>query len=565
MKNILKKIKGLASKLIPKNKILRIVIIIIIIALIAGLIGYRKIASNRGGGMGDMRQMGLFENVSTMDLSETVTASGTVLLEDEIEVYAEGETNKIKSILVEEGDEVTVGELLVEYDVDDTKEDLENQIRDLKRDIESSELSLKNLSLAAEGSDLEKLENAVTTAEISLEEAKVTYNSYTTKLSQQQTAIDNAQKDVDNAQKDYDNALVLSEVGGVSQTELDDYEYTLKKANDTLTEANDSYQDLLDEQENARLKVLSAENSLSEAKSALYDGQNPLASESSKISYEQQKLNLEALKDSLSDYEKDLDELVYYTYASVSGKVTEVCVDEGTYTEENTVILYVADFNNLIVSANIEEYDAPLLALGQKVTMTSDGLEDKVYTGTITKISPSADDTTTNMGTETTVPIEISVDNPDGILKPGYSLDLEITTKESSDLLMISSSAVNKDEDGTSWVYKISQQNKLEKTVIETGEASDAYIEVISGLNEGDRILVSAPEGTEEGMTVEEVMALYSEMTAENDSGDSAPSAEQNGDMGGMRQNDRNNGSNQMLPSGGFGGGGAQGGGPMGR
>lgn len=556
----MKKIMSFLKRLVPKRKPFRILIpLILIIAVAAAVIIIRFRAGSNNRRETDPT-MGLIETVSTQDLSETVTASGTVLLNDEIEVYAEGDVNIVRSILVEEGDVVTAGDLLVEYDVDDTKESLENSIRDLKRDIESAELSLQNLSLAATGSDLEKLQDAVTTAEINLQNANVTYNGYTTKLSQQQTTIDTAQTDVDRAQKDYDNCLALMEVGGATQSELDDCEYALTNAKDTLTKAQDDYNDLLDEQESARLSVLSAENSLSEAQTALYEGQNPLSSESSQISYKQQQLNIEALKDSLSDYEQDLAELVYYTYADVSGTVTEVCIDEGTYTEENTIIMYVADFNDLIVSANIEEYDAPLLALGQKVTMTSDGLEDKVYTGTIIKISPSADDTSTNMGTETTVPIEISVDNPDGILKPGYSLDLEITVSEMSDLLMISTSSISRDENDESFVYRINNENKLEKTVITTGDSSDVYIEVLSGLSEGDRIVSSIFDGIEEGMTLEELIELNSARTAEI-SAESKAAGNENGGM----NNDRNNQTNQMLPSGGFGGGSPQGGGPMGR
>lgn len=556
------KIKSFFKMIIPKNKLLRIliilVIILIIILIIAAVIILRLRRSSNNSRMRMDPTMGLIETVSTQDLSETVTASGTVLLNDEIEVYAEGDVNIVRSILVEEGDTVEAGDLLVEYDVDDTKESLENSIRDTKRSIENAELSLEELTLPTTGADLEKLENAVSTAEINLQNANATYSSYTTKLSQQQTTINTAQTDVDRAQKNYDDCVALMSVGGASQSEVDDYEYALNTAKDTLTKAQDDYNDILDEQETARLSVLSAENSLNEAQVALYEGQNPLSSESSQIAYKQQQLNLESLQDSLSDYQKDLDELVYYTYADVSGTVTQVCIDEGTYTEENTIIMYVADFNDLIVSANIEEYDAPSLALGQKVTMTSDGLEDKVYTGTIIKISPSADDTTTNMGTETTVPIEISVDNPDGILKPGYSLDLEITVNETSDLLMVSTSSISKDESGESYVYKINDENKLEKTVITTGESSDVYIEVLSGLSEGDRIVSSVFDGVEEGLTLEELIALNNARTEEI----KAESAE---NENGGRENDRNNQSNQMLPSRGFGGGGPQGGGPMGR
>ncbi len=537
-----------------KPKVLLIILIGVIAAVgIYFIYSHFFLQKNMHEGM--RTDMGITEEVSKQNLEQTVTASGNVLLEDEIEVYAEGETNKIKSILVEDGDVVEKGQLLVEYDVDDQKEELENKIRDTKREIQNGELSLKSISTPATESELTKLANEITTKENALQEAKTNYNSFSTKLAQQQTTIDNAQKDVDNANKDLEDNKKLLEVGGVSQSEIDDYEYALKKAEDALIQAKDDYNDIVDSQKMAELNVKSAENAVTEAKDSYNDAKEPLASEANKIKYQQQQLTLQGLKDSLADYEKDLSELVYSTSAAVSGKVTEVCVDEGTFTEENTVILKVANFNQLIVSANVEEYDAPLLELGQKVKMTSDGLEGKEYSGVITKISPSAADTTTNMGTETTVPIEISVDNPDGVLKPGYNLDLEITVTEEDDLLMISSSAVFK-EDKENYVYRITDDDKIEKVKVTTGEANDTLIEIASGLSEGDIIIKSVNDNIKEGMTLEEVTALISE---ERDNSQNTNNAE------GGNNNDRNNQFNQGVPSGNFGGGGPGGGGPMGR
>ena len=261
----------------------------------------------------------------------------------------------------------------------------------------------------------------------------------------------------------------------------------------------------------------------------------------------------------MSDYEKDLSELVYSTSSTVNGKVTEVCVDEGTYTEENTVILKVADFNKLIVSANIEEYDAPLLELGQKVVMTSDGLEGKEYTGTVTRINDSAEATSTNMGTETAVPIEISVDNPDGVLKPGYNLDLEIEIMDKENVLTISESGIKTDaKTNKKYVFTI-ESGVVKKKEITTGEESDTVVEVLTGLNEGDEILKSVSDDIEEGMTLEEIKALNTKKQSEDKSSGNSDDSRN----GGMR-NDQNRGANQGIPSGGPGGGGFGGGRPMG-
>lgn len=508
------------------------------------------------------RNNGITETVTRNTLSNTITASGSVLLDDEIEVYAEGETNIVKTILVEEGDTVQEGDLLVEYDVDDRQEELEKQIRDTKREIENAQLSLTSMTTPASDTEIAKLQSTITAKEKALQEAETNYSNYATKLSQQQTAIDNAEQDVKDAEKEVSDLSQLLAVGGATQSEYDAAVTAEKKANDTLTEAKQNYDDLLTEQNNAKLSITTAQNDVTDAKNDLKDSQTVLGDTDSKTKYEQQKLTLQGLQDNLSDYEKDLSELVYSTSSTVNGKVTEVCVDEGTYTEENTVILKVADFNKLIVSANIEEYDAPLLELGQKVVMTSDGLEGKEYTGTVTRINDSAEAASTNMGTETAVPVEISVDNPDGVLKPGYNLDLEITILDKENVLTISESSIKTDaKTNTKYVFAV-EGGIVKKKEITTGEKSDTVVEVLTGLNEGDEVIKSVSDDIKEGMTLEEVKALNAEKQSGSNSGENSENGNnmRNGGIG----NDQNRGANQGVPSGGPGGGGFGGGRPMG-
>lgn len=127
-------------------------------------------------------------------IQETVTASGTVALEDETNIYGEADGYKIKKFLVEEGDTVKAGQNVVEYDVKDTKTDLESKIRDAKRNIENGKLALEAIVTPKTQAEITKLENAVFTQQKAISDAQTTYNTYATKLSAQQTTIDNAKE-----------------------------------------------------------------------------------------------------------------------------------------------------------------------------------------------------------------------------------------------------------------------------------------------------------------------------------------------------------------------------------
>ena len=518
-----------------------------------GFYAYKKISGSKS--TQSMRGMGgssLVYAAQKGDIINTITATGTVMLNNEVEVYAEGEVNKVQEFHVEEGDSVKAGQLLVTYDTDDSVEELENKIRDTQRDIENAELTLKSLQLPAADSEIQKLENEVSNNEKSLSEAQSSIITLQNDIKQQNTEIANAKADLEKAEKTVSDNAKLLDVGGITQDEYDTSVTELDKSKATYDKALDSLTSLNISLENAQKSVVSAENTLALSRTTLEETQNKLNLEENKIKIEQQKLTLAGLRDTLSDAQKDLNDIVYSTYSSVDGVVTEVCIDEGTYTEENTVMLKVADLNDLIVSANIEEYDAPLLALGQKVTMTSDGLEGRTYTGEITKINITASSASSNMGTETVVPVEISVDNPDGVLKQNYNLDLEIEIANSSGVLCVPSAAVGADgRTGESYVYKI-ENDVLAKTAVETGETNDTLTQIVTGLNEGDNVIASVSSDLQDGMSLDEVKAKKMQSSTDN-----ANSKEGTG-------NDRNKGTEQMLPSGNFGGHGTGGGMPPG-
>lgn len=511
----------------------------------SGIFVYKKLNKPKMSMAASFSPDSLIEKVQKGELKESITASGVVYLADEQEIYAEGETNIINKFLVEEGDYVEVGQMLVEYDVEDTKTDLEKKIKEGKTNLENEQLSLKTLALPASESELLTLKSNITQAEKSLYEANINLESYDDKIKQQQTTIDTAKKDMDKAEKTVNDNKVLLEVGGISQKEYDDsvteYEKTVNTYNDAVT----SLEQINKDKTSAEYSVKTAESSLAEANDKLKLAQNKLSDEETKIKYAQQENQITLTKIDIDDNQKKLNDLVYSTSSTVSGIVTEICVDEGTYTEENTVMLKIADFDNLIVKASIAEYDAPNIELGQTVEMTSDGLEGKVYTGKIIKINPSASAESTVMGSETAVPIEISVDNPDGVLKPGYNLDLEILTVDKNDVLLVSSSAVAKDkESGNYYVYKLNNDKTIKKTEVEVGIYGETQTEIISGISEGDSVIIDSSQKLRDGMNLNEITPANS----------SAESNKENKEEG--MNDDKNREFNQAVPPGGAGGGG---------
>jgi HlyD family secretion protein len=215
------------------------------------------------------------------------------------------------------------------------------------------------------------------------------------------------------------------------------------------------------------------------------------------------------------------------------------------------VLLTLADFTDLVVNASISEYDIPKLAVGQTVSMTSDGLDGVTFPGKISKIADSASTQNSTSGTETVVAVKATFDSVPQGLKPGFDLDMDITTADNSEALIVPITALQKDTaTGKYNVFKV-ENGVLKKTPVTVGITSDMDAEIKDGLAEGDEVVTSPTSATYDGMTISGGAATGK--TGTNTTGEGRESGISFGVSGG-----RSGGE-------GFSGGGAPGGGMGGR
>ena len=130
------------------------------------------------------------------------------------------------------------------------------------------------------------------------------------------------------------------------------------------------------------------------------------------------------------------------------------------------------------------------IEVGQKVSITADAVEGKTYTGVVTKVSVAG----TSSGGTTTYPVTVRIDETEGLL-PGMNVDAAITLESASDVLAIPAGALNR---GNTVLVTADSPSAANGTAMEGGEyysvpveigASDSsYIEIVSGLQEGDTV-----------------------------------------------------------------------------
>lgn len=205
--------------------------------------------------------------------------------------------------------------------------------------------------------------------------------------------------------------------------------------------------------------------------------------------------SLQSAADSLRNAELSLesrqDQLNNYTVTSpIRGTVIDKNYKAGETSEAGKVLCSIYDLSYLTMTLSVDELDISDIAVGQRVEITADAVEGKTYTGVVTKVSVAG----TSSGGTTTYPVTVRIDETEGLL-PGMNVDAAITLQSASGVLAIPSGALNR---GNTVLVTADSPSAANGTAIEGGDycsvpveigASDSsYIEIISGLQEGDTV-----------------------------------------------------------------------------
>ena len=199
----------------------------------------------------------------------------------------------------------------------------------------------------------------------------------------------------------------------------------------------------------------------------------------------------DALRNAQLSLESRQDQLDNYTVTSpIQGTVIDKNYKAGETSEAGKVLCSIYDLSYLTMTLNVDELDISDIAVGQEVRVTADAAEGKAYTGVVTKVSVAG----TSSGGTTTYPVTVRIDKTEGLL-PGMNADASITLESASNVLSIPSGALNR---GNTVLVTADSPSAAGGTAAEGGEyysvsveigASDSsYIEIVSGLQEGDTV-----------------------------------------------------------------------------
>jgi len=173
-------------------------------------------------------------------------------------------------------------------------------------------------------------------------------------------------------------------------------------------------------------------------------------------------------------------------YAPIAGKVMTMSYDEeAEASEEETSFATIRPDETILLSVNVDETNILSLEVGQEATVSVDSISDESFKAKVTEIGTEG----TSSGGVTTYAVEMSLTRSEK-MRSGMSASANISISAAEEALLLPEDAVSRTSD-TYYVYTALNEETNEPTQmkeIEVGVTGNGYVEILSGLSEGDTV-----------------------------------------------------------------------------
>lgn len=179
-------------------------------------------------------------------------------------------------------------------------------------------------------------------------------------------------------------------------------------------------------------------------------------------------------------------------YSSSTERYSRVKIEQGAEIWRGYKIIELPDTSKMKVEIKINEVWIDKIQLDQKATIIISAFPDKTFEGKVLKKAPLADQTYNWEPDVKVYTTDVSIEGTHDFIKTGMTAKVTILIDELNDVLYIPIQSVVTEDERNKVCY-LMQNNKIKKCRVETGLFNDDFVEIKSGLNEGDNVLLNPP------------------------------------------------------------------------
>jgi HlyD family secretion protein len=302
--------------------------------------------------------------------------------------------------------------------------------------------------------DKEQIEAQVRSAQAALSAAQANERAAAADL--ERAKVDAESPDLPMLQRAYERAQQMAKEGVVSQANLDD--------------AQKAYVLAANKRDMARAQLVTNKAKLAQAQAQVQQAQAALTSAEEDLHY--------------ATITAPITGTVLSRDVEVGDAVSSILV----LGSSATLVMTLGDTSEVYVKGKVDESDIGKVYLGQPARIKVESFKDKTFNGKVTKIAP--------MGVEkdnvTTFEVRVSIDNPGGTLKANMTANAEIILDEHKSVLMVPEGALiyDKDKKASVQVPDPSAKGGMRKVAVTIGISNGVKTEVLSGLKEGEQVVL---------------------------------------------------------------------------
>ncbi|HEX5482951.1 MAG TPA: efflux RND transporter periplasmic adaptor subunit [Terriglobia bacterium] len=188
-----------------------------------------------------------------------------------------------------------------------------------------------------------------------------------------------------------------------------------------------------------------------------------------------------------------------YNYSEIRSPIDGIVTDrplyEGEMASAGAPLMTIMNISHVVARAHISPQQASLLRVGDTARIVLGQNQDSVP-GKVSVVSPALDPSST------TVQVWVDAANPGGRLKPGSTVQLQMVAQTVENALVVPAAAVLTASDGSTSVMGVGSDGRAHQTSVKTGIRQGDDVQILSGLQAGQRVVTEGAYGLPDGTKV---------------------------------------------------------------
>jgi len=466
------------------------------------------------------------------NLVATVNSAGNIAARQQVALNF-GQAGTVQKVHVKVSDRVKTGQVLAETNTADLQLQLENaqvslrtaqarlaqtknpttaqDIANARAKLESAQANFNKVKAGPTAEEMAAAQASVASAQAGYDAALRAVSAPSSQLEQARANLEKAEVNLQKAQADYDKVAWRPDVGRLPQgqalqTATADYN-SAKAAFDAVlatagADQNTKVQQARSQLQGAQSSLVKLQNQPTEselvaAKTQLTQAQNDLdkllaGPDANALDIAQNSVDQAVISVKQAQLRLDQSRLV----APFDGVVTAVNITLGQNVTTGAAqgAVQLADLDNLEIVVNMAEVDVSKIKVDQAAQVTLDALPDQTLRGRVTLVAPAG---VTSQGV-VNYPVTVRLDSPPAAVKTGMTANVNIVIDQRNNVLVVPNRAL-RSQGRQRYVTVLFEGNQMAVQVV-AGLSGDTNTEIVSGLKEGDEVVLNTTTTAQSGM-----------------------------------------------------------------